>query len=557
MNLLLEGAIESSLILIVALGATALLRGRPAALRHAVLAAAIACAAIAPLLGRAVPAWSLPTSLASLTADTSAALQWAGAPAGGVVGAAVTAGGKVEAIPSRSRASTVRAILGAIWIAGVACTILALTIGFQRLGAIAARARRMTDPRWTHPAEAIAGQYGLSGPVALLLSAHPSLIVTWGLRRPKVVLPAAAASWPDERVRIVLFHELAHVRRGDWLVLLGAEVVKCVYWFNPLVWIACARLREESEQACDDEVINQGVDAAAYAGELVDIARDLTRGRTWLPAPAISRSSRFERRVQAMLDKRRNRRPVSRGAYAAIVAAAVTVAMTIASAQGGFASVTGSIVDPMDAAMPGVTLVLTNVAREAKYEVRTDGSGRYEFVGLPPGEYLFEAKLPGFATFKGKMTVAGQNVQRDLKMDVGTLQETITVANSRSAPSAAAPATASAPRRPAPAPACDSTPAAGGVRIGGSVRPPMKLKDVRPFYSPQLAAQGVEGTVALKGRIGTDGFIEDLEVVSTAHADLAQAAMDAVRQWEFSTTLLNCKPVVVSIGINVNFTLKP
>ena len=99
MNLLLEGAIESSLILIVALGATALLRGRPAALRHAVLAAAIACAAIAPLLGRAVPAWPLPTSLASLTADTSAALQWAGAPAGGVVGAAVTAGGKVEADP--------------------------------------------------------------------------------------------------------------------------------------------------------------------------------------------------------------------------------------------------------------------------------------------------------------------------------------------------------------------------------------------------------------------------------------------------------------------------
>jgi TonB family protein len=211
----------------------------------------------------------------------------------------------------------------------------------------------------------------------------------------------------------------------------------------------------------------------------------------------------------------------------------------------------------MDAAMPGVTLVLTNVARDAKYEVRTDGSGRYEFVGLPPGEYLFEAKLPGFATFKGKLAVAGQNVQRDLKMDVGSLQETITVANSRSAPSAAVPATTSAARPGAPPRACDITPAADGVRIGGSVRPPLKLKDVRPFYSPQLATQGVEGTVTLKGRIGTDGFIEDLEVVSTPHADLAQAAIDAVRQWEFTTTLLNCKPVAVSIGINVNFTLKP
>jgi len=557
MNLLLEGAIESSLILIVALAATALLRGRPAALRHAVLAAAIACAAIAPVLGRAVPAWQLPSPLAAMTADTSAALQRAGAPVGGIDRAGVTAHGEVTAAPSPSRTPKVLAVLRAIWIGGVAVTILGLAIGFRRLGAIAARARRIKDPRWTHPAEAIAGQYGLSTPVALLLSAHPSLIVTWGLRRPKVVLPVAAASWPDERVRIVLFHELAHVRRGDWLVLLGAEVVKCVYWFNPLVWIACARLREESEQACDDEVINQGVDAADYAGELVDIARDLARGRPWLPAPAISRSSRFERRVEAMLDKSRNRRPLSRTAYAAIVAAAVAVAMTIASAQGGFASVTGSIVDPMDAAMPGVTLVLTNAAREAKYEVRTDAAGRYEFVGLPPGDYLFEAKLPGFAAFKGKLTVAGQNVQRDLKMDVGTLQETITVTNSRSAPSAAAPTTSSAPRKPASPPSCEIAPAAGGVQVGGSIRPPLKLKDVRPFYSPQLATQGVEGTVTLKGRIGTDGSIEDLEVVSTPNADLAQAAMDAVRQWEFTTTLLNCKPVPVSIGINVNFSLKP
>jgi len=95
------------------------------------------------------------------------------------------------------------------------------------------------------------------------------------------------------------------------------------------------------------------------------------------------------------------------------------------------------------------------------------------------------------------------------------------------------------------------------VQVGGSIRPPLKLKDVRPFYSPQLATQGVEGTVTLKGRIGTDGSIEDLEVVSTPNADLAQAAMDAVRQWEFTTTLLNCKPVPVSIGINVNFSLKP
>jgi hypothetical protein len=66
MTLLLEGTIQSSLILLVGFGVTALLRGRPAALRHAVLAFALGCAAAAPLLGRAVPSWQLPVTVAAL-----------------------------------------------------------------------------------------------------------------------------------------------------------------------------------------------------------------------------------------------------------------------------------------------------------------------------------------------------------------------------------------------------------------------------------------------------------------------------------------------------------
>jgi hypothetical protein len=54
--------------------------------------------------------------------------------------------------------------------------------------------------------------------------------------------------WPDERVHVVLCHELAHIRRHDWLVQIGAEAVRTVLWFNPLIWIACTRLRRESEQ---------------------------------------------------------------------------------------------------------------------------------------------------------------------------------------------------------------------------------------------------------------------------------------------------------------------
>ena len=139
--------------------------------------------------------------------------------------------------------------------------------------------------------------------MTLLQSTHPSLLVTWGLARPKVILPAAADAWTDARARVVLSHELAHIRRGDWIVQLSAELLRAFYWFNPLLWIACRRLRLESEHACDDEVMSRGVEGTDYATHLIELARALNQRRhMWFPAPAMARPSSLERRVRAMLN---------------------------------------------------------------------------------------------------------------------------------------------------------------------------------------------------------------------------------------------------------------
>ena len=152
-----------------------------------------------------------------------------------------------------------------------------------------------------------------AGPVQLLESDHPSLLVTWGLFTPKVILPRSARSWTEERAAIVLRHELAHIRRGDWVIQIAGELLRTAYWFNPLVWIACARLRQESEQACDDEVLTSGVDGPDYATHLVELARLLkAESAPRVPAPAIARSSSLERRIRAMLDARLTRTPATR-----------------------------------------------------------------------------------------------------------------------------------------------------------------------------------------------------------------------------------------------------
>ena len=211
------------------------------------------------------------------------------------------------------------------WLAGAAVGLSILLIGLLRLAWLAVHARRITHGRWYDLGRGnIAQLWTSASGDAARRARHPSLLVTWGLARPKVILPAAAAAWTDERARVVLSHELAHIRRGDWIVQLSAELLRAIYWFNPLLWLACRRLRLESEHACDDEVMSRGVEGTDYATHLIELARALNQRRhMWFPAPAMARPSSLERRVRAMLNVHHDRGSISRGTRAVIFRIAV------------------------------------------------------------------------------------------------------------------------------------------------------------------------------------------------------------------------------------------
>ena len=125
---------------------------------------------------------------------------------------------------------------------------------------------------------------------------------------------------------------VAHVRRHDWLVQMCAEAIRAVLWFNPLVWIACARLRRESEQACDDEVLGLGVGGRTYAAHLLELARQCRRpGSAWAAALPMAHPSTLERRIVAMLNPRLDRRVPSRRVLAALGTALLLVTVPIAA----------------------------------------------------------------------------------------------------------------------------------------------------------------------------------------------------------------------------------
>ena len=437
-----------------------------------------------------------------------------------------------------------------VWVAGVALSLLILGVGIGRLAWIAVRARGVDCGPWAESAKRVAHGYGLTRPVRLLQSDHPTLLVTWGLMRPRIVLPRDALHWTEDRIAIVLAHELAHVERGDWAVQMTAEIVRAIYWFNPLMWMVCTRLREESEHAADDAVMAQGMAGPDYAGHLLDLARALTDrgGRNWLPAAAIARPSSLERRVRAMLNDRTNRAPVPRSTRFATIAAALLLSVALAAAQAAFSTFSGTVFDEQNGFIPGATLVLTNPQNQSKYEVVTDRTGHFEFVGLPPGDYELETKVMGFATLRGTVTLRGANAQRDLVLKIGSLQETITVTGPGTRPSPPRSASSRPPRRPDPT--CTGVPAGG---MGGNIRAPHKLVDVKPIYPQQLYEQNIGGTVVLQAQIDTEGRIGSVEVVTPAHPDLNAAAIEAVRQWEFDSTILNCSKIEVPMKVNVTF----
>jgi TonB family protein len=91
------------------------------------------------------------------------------------------------------------------------------------------------------------------------------------------------------------------------------------------------------------------------------------------------------------------------------------------------------------------------------------------------------------------------------------------------------------------------------VRIGGQIKPPTKIKDVKPVYPAIAQSARVAGAVTIEATIGFDGKVVDAKVVRSIPL-LDQAALDAVRQWEYSPTLLNGVPVSVLVTVTIKFT---
>jgi TonB family protein len=707
MSFLVDSTIKISLIVIAALmGATLAGRRQSAASRHWLLAVAVVCALLVPALGIVMPAWSITwrteETLASRETPTLILLQHL---------PVTTSSARMEP----TGLAVIQAVMVPVWILGVVVSIGVLCTGLLRLKHMASRAQRVERDDWAEICAQLSQADGRRRRVRLLQSDHATLLVTWGFIRPTIMLPAAAREWTRERARIVLGHELAHVRRGDWVAHMAGELLRALYWFNPVVWAACRRLRHESERACDDAVLNGGVDGSEYATHLLDLARTLNvNRRDWLIAPAMARRSGLEGRIRAMLNSNVNRSPLttstrfatiivvagltiplagfgaetpaspstgsvlrwsdiplpetgagdtSRSRYGAVVTngagssalqlgaadfccpeylrsmldtlranwdegpdvrgsavlvftiersgrisdvsvespspvaahnvnaqravllsarqlpplpdsfgdSSLTVhlrfeygsapsaerapepADSLGAQNSAFFTFSGTVLDATGRFVPEARVRLVNANSGATYEVSSNDTGRFEFVGLPSGEYARQVLFPGFSIAKETLTIAGRNVEQNVVLQVGGLEETITVRRASPQPPAPAEDLEELGRRVEEARQRALAACAVQGAAGGKILPPKMLHRATPEYSESLRNANIGGVVTIEAVIGTDGIVREARALTSVHPNLEGAALDAVRQWRFSVTMLNCVPVEVRMMVTVRF----
>ena len=230
-------------------------------------------------------------------------------------------------------------------IAGALLVVWALGAAFflARLGLSAAAARRLvrraapvTDEGLLREARAARRDLGIRAEVRVVCSERVSMPLAWGIVRPAVVLPAESTRWSAQRRRVVLLHEMAHLKRRDCQMLLLGRLVNAFHWFNPLAWTATRRLQAERERACDDLVLGSGTRGADYAGHLLEIARSIKAARTpsWA-AVAMARPNELEGRLLAILDPQRRRGSATRAATGAAALAVGMLVVPLAALQPG------------------------------------------------------------------------------------------------------------------------------------------------------------------------------------------------------------------------------
>ncbi|HTS49601.1 MAG TPA: TonB family protein [Bryobacteraceae bacterium] len=321
-------ALKSTAVLGVAWLGSLFLRGRSAASRHLVWTAAAVAVLALPLFSVSVPALRVP-SFARLAPGIAVFFETTAKVETQATSSA--SAGFAATLPAHSESGLRdwRLALMLAWGIGAAAILAQMLLAYVLLFRLRRRSQPSPDDGLAAP---LVRQLGISRHVAILETEENSMPMACGLLQPAILMPAGARNWTAERRRMVLLHELAHVKRGDVATHLLARLSMMLNWWNPLAWVAWRESLKECERAADDLVLGSGARASDYAAHLLGVARSMQTSPVLASAAvAMARRSQLEGRLVAILDSRVRRGGAGRISALAVILAAIALTAPLAA----------------------------------------------------------------------------------------------------------------------------------------------------------------------------------------------------------------------------------
>lgn len=441
-----------------------------------------------------------------------------------------------------------------LWLAGVACCSLRLVVSAQYV-----RTMRRTSipapPLVVETVRRLASAMKVTRRIDVMVTAMGGSPGALGCLKPMILLPAVALSGlTPSQLEAILAHEIAHIRRHDYLVNLLQMTAETALFYHPAVWWISRRIRFERELCCDEAAVQANGDVVNYAQALAAVARQSVAHSLVVSAATLSLPERV-RRLLAPQRQTPTATTVSVAAAALLALGLVAGSATWVNSQNstrgrvdGLATLTLTVIDPLGHPARGIPLVYEQGAFQdgAVFgDGTTDSNGRYT-VRLPAGSYLFSALIDFFPGTEVALR-PGDRVKREVRMKLEPVTGAFTVCIDCA--SAVAPAEASVAAdlqrdRADYARALTRTAEPLGGWEHYQLAVPASLRSLNT---------AVQGSVTVAGRVQQGGRLAGVRIVSAAHPALASAALTALESQRWEPARVGSTAVEVDFVLDLHF----
>ncbi|MES2628526.1 MAG: M56 family metallopeptidase [Bacteroidota bacterium] len=247
--------------------------------------------------------------------------------------------------------------ISVVYLAGLAAMLFRLIPAMKNLNALRSQDISPVTDAMEELLQTLKQRLNISAPVHLVFSLRAHVPILIGSLKPMILIPASAITHlSTEQLETIILHELAHIKRNDYLVNILQTIVETLLFFNPFVWLISKVIRTEREHCCDDLVLSYSNEPLFYASALAALASQPAT-HPGLALAATGSSNQLFNRIQRIMEMKKNTFTYSR------VLAVITVVGALACSVIWIAP---SFAGSPDAKTAAVTTVNDDVARYLK-----------------------------------------------------------------------------------------------------------------------------------------------------------------------------------------------